>query len=275
MANRVTRVSGGNVATQGGAGADRMGVGRITIDQKWFNGDVAITHNGAGHAQLNGMQLISTDVSAEEGGHTGTTRFTYEGAVWDMAEDQYVYELDSHMGEVPIAAHPRVAWLVDKYEGISDLNSGLRFPKFLKDGKRNPLFGVTSFYDVRATWRRTYTSPTIPDAMAGRIEEPAGGAAFAAAEASTGQDSGFKYNWLRMPTRAVWKGSTWRITETWEMSGRGGWVEALYSGSCPAGKVDGKSPFKQSSVKGSGENPFKQSTVKGSTGNPFKQSSVQ
>ena len=276
MAHKITRM--GNLeATQGNAGADRMGIGHITVEQKWFNGEVATTHSGSGNAQLAGMQLISTDVSCEEGGHTGTTHFTYEGAVREMAEDQYVYELDSHMGEVPITTHPRIDSLIEKYEAISDTLSVWRFPKWLADGSKSKLFGVTSFMDVRATWRRTYTSKVIPVSLAGRIEEPPGGAAFADAEAATGQDAGFKYNWLRMPTRAVWKGTVWQITEAWEMSGRGGWVPALYSSECPAGQTDDKSPFKQVSLKTDiSKSSLKASSLSAgdSKGSPFKQVSL-
>ncbi len=254
-----------------------MGIGHITVEQKWFNGQVAITHKGSGNAQLAGLELISTDVSCEEGGHTGTTHFTYEGAVRAMSEDEYVYELDAHMGEVPITAHPRISYLIKKYEAISDTLSVWRFPKWLADGSKSKLFAVTSFLDVRATWRRTYTSKIIPVAFAGRIEEPPGGAAFAEAEAATGQDEGFKYNWLRMPTRAVWKGTVWQITEEWEMSGRGGWVEALYSTECPAGQTDNKSPFKQTTLKSDlSKSLLKPSSLPAwdSKVSPFKQTSL-
>lgn len=199
---------------------DRLGFKRVVLEQKWYKNPETV-HNGTAGITVSDLKLIRIDISADDGGWNGTTRWTYEGLVAKTHQDAMPTELTTRMAELPIEVHPHIAELITKYEGLQGGMVRLRFPKWLKDKSKNPLFGVDSYLDVRATYTRTFSTDEIPSAMAATIEDP------------PGEDfktvSTAEYNWLRMPTKARWRGTAWEVTEEWQRSGRGGWSPFLYA----------------------------------------------
>jgi hypothetical protein len=207
---------------------DRLGFRRVVLEQQWFDGHARTSHDGDGGAgNLSGLVLTSIDISANDGGSVGVTRWTYEGMVAETKADQLVCEMETRMSGAPIQVHPN--WVeIEKYGEWKKVNKEHgEFPKLLNSGAKNPFWGVEEYLVPRATFSVTRSSKALPTARACRIEMPAV-APFAAVKPPEGTGQ-MKRNWLRMPMKAKWRGTGWEITESWQQSGAGGWIEDIYA----------------------------------------------
>jgi len=244
----------------------RYGVRTVVLESQFFDGKPLLEPDFSCGRPIGSMVRMSTRISAEPGGAVGVTRWMYEYLEHETKEDQVKYELQTEMGEAPIETHPKILSFVEKYGwfdaqkkarfyyDINSKNFGTANQKenlaFLNRGSKafnpggskkkmnhtnNPFFGVSAYLKLRARWSRTWAKKTIPSAMFGMVETPPN-----APDMGQGmiqyEDSA---SWLRLGTKAVYKGTGWEITENWMLSGSGGWNKSIYCDACVIGNASG------------------------------------
>jgi hypothetical protein len=158
---------------------------------------------------------------------------TYEGESDEVAEQSSstsaerigkIYEWSPSFEQTDIANHPRIDFLLDKYQGVVDEGTGaVSFPKNLTQVEGglagsenpegvNPMFGVTEFLSLGGTWSEQSLESDIPDAVftsigkvvsevPGRLPTPEG------------------RFWLTLPPVVVQHGDKWRVTRRFMLSG--------------------------------------------------------
>lgn len=170
--------------------------------------------------------------------------YLYEGFNGDLTTSEVVCELEGLENQEPIETHPNITQLVKMFGGTVQSDGHIVWPLVAPkgidglpgpDGKiRNPMAGVEDFISVGGVWRRNYISKDIPVQNIQRdgfIDTPKG------AEGQQPPSYPSPINWLKMPTRARWRGNCYEINEAWLRSGRNGWVKPMYT--APAGGASG------------------------------------
>jgi hypothetical protein len=178
-----------------------------------------------------GLSLTRQESKQQDDGNYIVTA-TYEGENNQVAEQSStsaeregkIYEWSPSFEQTDIANHPRIDFLLDKYQGVVDEGTGaVSFPKNLtqaEDGLAgsnnpegvNPMFGVTEFLSLGGTWSEQSLENDIPDAVftsigkvvsevPGRLPTPQG------------------RFWLTLPPVVVQHGNKWRVTRRFMLSG--------------------------------------------------------
>lgn len=228
-------------------GNDERGVARTqatyfaaTAEEKWT----------IAPATYEGLKRTTVKFSPHTGGGFDVLA-TYEGMAEGEGEDKPTYELLLVQEEKPIQNHPDFKKLAETFGWgkLSDEEGGgFGFPKTkpaasgaatASSGPFAPatavgedrsgvseMFGVTTWLDVGAVWRKTWAveNSGFPDALitnAGKIDTP---------EGNPPEPPGGR-NWLLGGVTARGRGSAWEITKEWQLSGRGGFSEAIYGAS--------------------------------------------
>lgn len=193
-----------------------------------------------------GVLLVGDQTRRSEGAMR--TTWTFQGIHGDGKSTTFRdrsnsidYGFEAGFAQVPIQLHPEFKTLKDVYGGIPDNEgskviwqptlpgkstgsnglSGATDPKDL-----NPMFGVQDFYRMEGTYRFRYAERNLPANLFFRV-----GKIF-----STGSlpgrpptQSGGR-NWLKLPPNYHRRGLIFDITETYWLSGPGGWPEPVYGG---------------------------------------------
>jgi len=133
------------------------------------------------------------------------------------------FELEDSTAEQPIDTHPDFEAISKKYKWN---DTKKEFEKNISvDGKSriNPLYATTSYLDINAVWRKTYTSDSFPHGLlrsVGCIDQPSG--RISPPDLPDGRD------WLKRSLKASWRGNVWAITEEWLGAGRYKWNRDIY-----------------------------------------------
>jgi len=177
------------------------------------------------------MLVMRKQVAPQDGGSWAIVRWFYEGLYQDTGYAEY--ELETTERDVPLLAHPFIYKIMAAFQGWQD-DEGLHFPRVLtgaaaKNGissggtpNTNPMFGVESFIDIGAVWRKVTVQKKIPAGSPGHVVEVPD-----TEKTPPSLGSGTR-NWLTMPVRSRKRGKHYEITEEWMLSGRGGWNEDIY-----------------------------------------------
>lgn len=175
----------------------------------------------------NQPRSVSRDKSGDQGGYH--VEVTLEGVVDPGSADGESYELDAATAEVPIDQSPRVLILREAFGyDASASRKALRtiFPELLQDGAggtvKNPMWGRDTFLEPGLIWTRNWVSQSLPGSVVaslGYIDNPPG---------NPPEISGNR-NWLKIRARAQWRGNAWQITESWQLSGEGGFIREMYA----------------------------------------------
>jgi hypothetical protein len=206
---------------------DRFGIANATMAQRM--------ERGAGKPPTPTHELINqhmVEMRSQWQPQDGVwyIRWYFEG-LWQ--DRNYIeYELETTERDVPLEVHPNIADLLAKYEGWWD-STGLHFfPTYgagssgglnQSGAKKNPLYGVQSYMDVGAVWRRIRVLESVPPGEPGKVvEQPP------TQKVPPTLATGLR-NWLTMPVRSRKRGLVWEVTEEWMLSGRGGWNKLIYS----------------------------------------------
>lgn len=176
-----------------------------------------------------GLVLVKRDTRQQEDGSYITVA-TYEGRGEDVQDEggggdettyearkNAIYEWSPSFEQTDIAKHPKINFLLTKYDGTVDESTGaVIWPKTLsggeedEDGLINPMFGVTSFLSLGGVWSETTYEASLPDNTFddGNITS---GVPVAPTPASR--------FWLSMPPIIVSHGDGYKVTRRWMLSG--------------------------------------------------------
>jgi hypothetical protein len=169
--------------------------------------------------------------------------YNYEGMMVPGIQDDVstTFELDVVMNQDAIQSHPNWAVIRKKFKWNPDTEKftetlpassggGTGLSGTQDSGKkvRNPLFGVESYFSIGATFRKNYARTFVPsDVLTGIgsiVGQPPDIGDFRIPY------TGKLRNWLKMAPHIERRGNCVRITETWMLSGPGGWVQEIYGG---------------------------------------------
>lgn len=163
------------------------------------------------------------------------TDVTYEGIPDGEDKEQETIEFDTDFKEEPLPAHPAWKTIKEKYKGSVDSSGAVKFDEFLEKAYKgalggtqsggqvkNPLFGVKTYLELSAIFRRTRIVETLPANLLtsiGSIQQslPEG--------LPTPEDR----NWLVMPPKVTKRGNVWQIRDEWKLSPKGGWPPEVYN----------------------------------------------
>jgi hypothetical protein len=143
-------------------------------------------------------------------------------------ENGVQFSADATLAEDKPEAHPDLQSLMDKYDGSIDDTGKLTFaPTITVNGNdiKNPLYGWSKWRSAGVTWTKTYLTLAPSSSvtyMLNKIDQPPVGP-----NGYLPQLPG-KRNWLKTVGKPDWRGNIWKVTESWEMSGDGGWNEDVY-----------------------------------------------
>ncbi len=177
-----------------------------------------------------GLQLDGTNTKQnEDGSYTKTA--TYKGLVVELQDsgggggggggnerdDKAIYSWSPTFEQTDISKHPRIDFLLTKYQGTVDPStSQISFPQFKTDSKGNksvnPMFGVTNFLSLGGTWSEEKLESSIPDDAFSSIGEIASGV-------PGGLPTPLERFWLTMPPIVQEHGDKWKVTRRWLLSG--------------------------------------------------------
>lgn len=153
---------------------------------------------------------------------------THEGAVAGIKLEE-TFELDYTSTDEPIETFPKFDALAKKYKAkiVEDRLEG--WPKTLKDDSgnqiKNPMYGVTHYSSPGATWTATRILPEFPSDLLDRLGK-------IASPRTNGRITPPKTprlrNWLKRSVKASWRGNVWSVTESYLLSGDGGFIRDIY-----------------------------------------------
>jgi hypothetical protein len=219
---------------------DRIGFINASIRRMYLSSEMLNELPGPPQASVYGAIWTRTVVEAADG--ASTVRWLYEG-LGDGAPQVYVYEWQGNFETVPIQAHPDYrSWLgvygtedsQGNWKPFRDLDtkstSGLKPPA--GSSSSNPLLGADSFLSMGGTWIRRYATRTVPSGAMNGVGLISGSPPGCQITVPSGR------NWLKGPPQMTFRGNAWDVSEQWILSGRGGWVPMLYSGSSGSGAAD-------------------------------------
>jgi hypothetical protein len=189
--------------------------------------------------RFRGLTLSRQDFRQQEDGNYLVTA-TYEGENDETSQrsgggggspdrpgeaEGKIYEWSPSFEQTDIAKHPRIEFLLDKYQGVVDEGTGsVSFPKTLSkpeeglggsdnaEGTTNPMFGVTEFLSLGGTWSEQSLEKTIPDEIFTSI-----GKLFL--RVPGGLPTPDQRFWLQLPPVVVQHGDRWKVTQRWMLSG--------------------------------------------------------
>ena len=210
--------------------ADKTGA--VTATVSWLApeggsifGDLPSTYRGLVITRAESKQ-------AEDGRYIATG--TYEGqsdegptgggATYESREGN-IYEWSPTFEQTDIAKHPRIAQLLEKYDGEVDASGNVIWPEELDPedsaglesddrpaNSTNPMYGVTEFLSLGGVWSETSLRGTIPPdvfSSIGTITTDVPG------DISTPENR----FWLTMPPIVIEHGNRWKVTRRWMLSG--------------------------------------------------------
>lgn len=144
-------------------------------------------------------------------------------------------ELDSSYSEEPIESHPNLLKIMEKYQGFTNSEGEIEFPKTYEpekggfgldkregeeEEKKNPMFGVKTWLALASVVRRTWISSRRPSlSRMGRIVKSVPG----------GFQTPEGHDWIIMPPKSRRRGDGYyENTEEYLLSPLGGWTEGVY-----------------------------------------------
>ncbi len=153
---------------------------------------------------------------------------TYEGHRSPTTADGEEFSLEGTLKEEPIESNPNIDQIAQIYFGKEQEDGRIIFPRTVvidNETRTNPLGGLKAFRDPGLIWTRTFVSVNFPvdllDAL-GTIDQPL------TKEGIRPPELRGKRNWLLIRVSAEWRGNIWKISQRWELSGRGGWNRYVY-----------------------------------------------
>ena len=155
--------------------------------------------------------------------------FDLEGHFKPDAAEGEEFTLDGTTSEDPIEAHDQLQMLIAKYKGKRGDDGKVVFPLTLEvngQTERNPMHGVSSYLVPGLVWSKNYVSLSFGDSVVrglGTIDSPPIGRQGQRPPSLAGGR-----NWLKIRAKADWRGNIWKISESWLLSGPGGWNPDVY-----------------------------------------------
>lgn len=175
-----------------------------------------------------GLALVKRDIKPSPSGGFEVV-FNMDGHYAPSEADGEEFELDGTAAENRIEAHDEIKRLIEKYDGQRKDDGTVTFPLTVSVNGReieNPMHGVKGFYLPSLMWTRNTVSDQFPLTMVralGCVDTPPTGKRGQRAPTLTGNR-----NWLKMRAKGTWRGNVWKITESWLLSGPGGWNPDVY-----------------------------------------------
>lgn len=179
-------------------------------------------------AQLAPLVLIKRTPKQQQDGPY-VINFDLEGHLTPETAEGEEFSLDGTTSEDRIESHEAIQLLIKKYEGKEGDDGKVTFPVTLKvngETQRNPMHGVESYLNPGLVWTRTRTGLSFPDSVAralGTIDTPPVGA-----KGQRPPQLARGRNWLKIRVKADWRGNVWKWSESWLLSGPGGFNEDVY-----------------------------------------------
>lgn len=195
---------------------------------------------GSAHPEYSWLTAEGARVTGEEGGwmkiQVDYTGMLGSGTGDDEDDNPPTYTMSLALSEEPLESHPRYDTLTD--DDVQDAVTLAKNPATDADGKPVPadttgwavlkveLYdrirrGFDSFRDPKVTWRKDWVSNTRPSNLndVGNIATPGG----SPPSPASGR------NWLSAGLESRERGGVFENSETFELSGRGGWNEDIYA----------------------------------------------
>jgi hypothetical protein len=204
--------------------------GAATAVVSWFVARGESTIVGGLPGSFRGLPRTKIESKQQEDGSYIATG-TYEGQAEESAaggasyadREGKVYEWSPTFEQTDIAKHPRIAQLLQDYEGEADENGNIIWPQTLggeggeglgEDSAEtvNPMFGVNEFLSLGGVWSETSLQGDIPEDVFSSI----GGINSSVPGGLVAPDNRF---WLTMPPIIVEHGNRWKVTRRWMLSG--------------------------------------------------------
>ena len=181
-------------------------------------------------ADLSPLAVIKRTAKQNERDGAYLVSFDLEGHFSPDSADGEEFNLEGSTSEDKIEAHPDIQMLLEKYNGKRDDDDGkITFPIFLEvngQKERNPMHGVESYFVPSLVWTRSWVGPSFSDSIVralGTIDTPGVGRRGQRPPSLSGGR-----NWLKMRAKADWRGNIWKVSESWMLSGPGGWNPDVY-----------------------------------------------
>lgn len=210
---------------------DQRGIVSLTIPYYCYTREEMLT---VGAGSYLGLDETDRTFSSHDDGNF-LAYVTYEGTSGGdgdgRGKDGETISFESSFSEEPIETHPEIESLKTIYAGTYDAATKLiSFAEFLsgKTGalsggkkEKNPMFGVKTYLDVKAVFRRTYVASVVPSDILTSIGK-------VVSSLPTGMPTTPGRDWLIMPPKIAQRGKVYEITEELMMSKPGGWPKTLY-----------------------------------------------
>ena len=181
-------------------------------------------------ADLSPLAVIKSSQKQREDDGAYVVSFDLEGHFAPDSADGEEFNLEGSTSEDKIESHPDIQMLIEKYNGKRDDEDGkVTFPiAFEVSGtqQNNPMHGVDSYFVPGLVWTRSWVGPSFSDSIVralGTIDTPPTGARGQRPPAASGGK-----NWLKIRAKADWRVNIWKVSESWMLSGRGGWNPDIY-----------------------------------------------
>lgn len=206
-------IDGGELIT------DRYGISSAEAVWEYVGDDPVMSiapKIGSAHPDYGFLSLDLRRIVKASGKHT--IRGSYYGV--DGTPDP-VYSLKVSMRDEPIETHPKFAEFATAANGAKfDPETGEFWGFF--DKTKPDWHGVESYLDPGATWTETSVRSTRPNDLhdLGDRDAPSG---------PYPQNIGAGRNWLYIGCDYEKRGSCYTISKTWQLSGRYGWNQTIYS----------------------------------------------
>lgn len=180
-------------------------------------------------AELSPLAIVKRNAKQQAAGAYDIT-FDLEGHLKPDSAEGEEFSLEGSTSEDPIESHEGIQMLIEKYKGKRDDSDGkVTFPLTLEiDGQvqRNPMHGVSSYLVPGLVWSKNYVTRSFSDSIVralGTIDTPAIGALGQRPPSISGHR-----NWLKIRVKADWRGNIWKVSESWLLSGPGGFNPDVY-----------------------------------------------
>ncbi len=164
--------------------------------------------------------------------------FEFEGHFNPKDADGEEFSLDGSTSDDPIESHPEIEMLVSKYfpEGTTlksarKTDSGdIVFPPTIKDingeDTPNPLYGTRNYLVPGMIWTRSFVTQDFPTGLARQLgcigTPPIGNLGQRPPSLEGTRD------WIMIRLKADWRGNVWKVSESWQVTGRNGAAPDVY-----------------------------------------------